>query len=202
MQKRWFGVDGKPCEFAETSWGNGVKGVIRTLTGAGELNTERLNYFANLIGEAIDTGEAEEQPWSQAAGRERSEKQLDDIIKIITNLLDAVDQLNRPAVDALAAEGEHPNQFRGRLRDFRLAACDARTMLENAPPVKGAPKKHQAEAISLVAKEIYEEVTGKPVGHTVNPDGGERTGPFIDFLNALYNVCSIKASAQAQVKKL
>lgn len=203
MRYKWTGADGYPCEFPATPWGNRVKNEIRKLEGGNIVTLERLDYLAQLVGDAIDSGETDEQPWLQQAGSDRSIKQLTKVVELCELLKEEIERINLPAFSALERElNGHPTDFIRHLDEFKEAARCGWSMIEDAPPVKGRPRKHQAEAVAEAAGQIYKEVTGYEVGYTVNPDGGERTGPFVKFLKAIYKIWDKSPSESSQVKKL
>jgi len=202
MRRRWTGLDGWPCDFSRTPWGEEVKTAIRNLDGGEKISADLLGYLAQLIGDAIDAGEAEAHPWLQDAGRKRSEKQLNELLALSEKFRAKVRGLNLPAVNALNDEMYHPSKLLEHLESFEQAARDARAMLEEREAAKGARAKYVAHKVTRAASGVYEQVTGKSGGYTTNPDGGERTGPFIDFVQKVFDIWQIDAKASAQVKAI
>jgi hypothetical protein len=72
-----------------------------------------------------------------------------------------------------------------------------------APGMPQKPKKTAARAIAARAVIVYEALTGKKATRSVHAyvDGQPEYGPFVDFLNDLFEALEVEASAENYAKE-
>ena len=94
-----------------------------------------------------------------------------------------------------SAIGSLPIQWR------LLVISLANEIIPSRPPRRGgAPKKDRARKAARIAAERYFVLTGNRPTRISPWEGGKAHGPFIDFLEKIFEILEIKASARSQAK--
>jgi hypothetical protein len=192
-----------------------VEPVLRSLS----LRPEMEDFIHDMAVMLVWNGPTGEPPPAKTRGDKAAIRELDRLVKQIEAVQASVGDLSKEAGAALAADWRYPlttdeeeshqdytvlGSPIGRiiLEGFKIHAIRAKARLE-AKHVKaraGRTIDVPLGTLSVLAMLIYETLTGKRATVTVDPTkrGNPRSGEFLDFLAALFNVMEIKASPQAQ----
>jgi hypothetical protein len=134
----------------------------------------------------------------------RTSRSAKDLLALIDRLVElgrhmSAMKVDRGFLDALEKEVRR-DTFAGELVRVETAARHELERLRSQPEVTGPPRKLRAQAVTMVAIEVFERLTGKEATLSINSNTGAASGPFLDCLKAVFEACGIDASAEAQAK--
>jgi hypothetical protein len=134
-------------------------------------------------------------------------KELADLKKRAEGLLDAIDALHRPAIDALNYRDGVLIGTAGVTTQLRILIASASCAeIPDQPSSRGAKVKVQPRRIALAVAAHYHRLTGdRPTVDTRQIDtdydkGSESYGPFLDLLTEVFAALGVKASPESQAK--
>lgn len=105
-------------------------------------------------------------------------------------------------MSALWAEGLDYHRLKSDLDEAREIAAAARSMIGDEANPGGRPRKIQAAYVTETAEIYYNRLSGREATYTTNPHTGNVTGPWPDFLAAVFSSLSMDDSVTAQVQAL
>lgn len=197
MSGRWIGSDGWPAPYPA-----GVADAIRALPGGDTLPDQQMTFLAGLIANAALSGRDLELPAALPSSRKHADESLRKLHDLCDELARHIETLRRPAVDALLAEGLAAANFRLTVEDAQFAARCAFGGT-SAPERKAG--RNPSVAAALVTEEcasVYKTVTGRGPTFTRDPHNSAVSGPWVDFLSAVFSACYITASVESQASAL
>lgn len=195
------GPDGWPCDFAESTTCAALMAAISGLPGADVLTQETLQTHAFRLFSQSEQGRAEDEPRNQKASTKQSETQLRDLDRLASELEQGLRGLKQPAFDALHREGANIAALSQTLAQLREYAGHAFYDLRAADHARGRPPKHAASAITTTARCTFETITHRRATFTTNPDNGQVSGVWPDFLKAVFAALAVDASVASQVRR-
>jgi hypothetical protein len=131
----------------------------------------------------------------------RTSRSAKDLLGLIDRLVELGRHMSAMKVDFLALEKKaRRDTFAGELVRVETAARHELERLRSQPEVAGPPRKLRAPAVTQVVAEVLERLTGKPPTVLVDPRTNAAYGPFLDFLMAVFEVCGVDASPEAQAR--
>lgn len=201
MTERWIGIDGWPCEFSEAPLGQALASAIRALDGAERLSEDEIKSKARFLWSMACLAKDEELERNRPATMKGSEDELKTFHGLCRRLTDHITKMRRPAVAALYAEGADLFRIANDLNTLQEQAHLAFGGLDAPEKVSGAKKTAAAE-VTEIAASVFANVTGREPTFTTSPRTGERSGPWPDFLGAIFQAVGINASVGAQVRQL
>jgi hypothetical protein len=134
---------------------------------------------------------------AEAASSAATKKEIAALKKHAEGLIEAIDALHKPAIDALAYRLTGPAGLTTRLR-ILIAQASCAEVPDDLRAKKGAGVKVQARRIANTTAEHYYRLTGNNPTVIVNPDTNKAYGPFLDLLKEIFDVLGITASAESQ----
>jgi hypothetical protein len=134
----------------------------------------------------------DETPIIEDLPAKKAPKALHDLARSASRTLALLDGLSQPALDALNYQKDALRQLRIGLIVLYGAAIQAKV----SPATK--PEKIQERKIARVVAQHYYDLTGK--APSVSTKDGKANGPFLDLLNAVYEILDVRASAESQAR--
>jgi hypothetical protein len=144
---------------------------------------------------------ANDLPRANPTGTKQAEQELEKLLKLIEPLVLHVERMHGTSLDAMAEKGVRGGiTLAHDLRRTGEAAWRGIKRLRALPATKGTgrPRKKRAHAVATAAVEVFEGLTGKKA--TIVGKPGKSGGPFLDFLEAVFEACEIGASPEAQAR--
>lgn len=198
----FIGLDGWPCEFAESSFGAGLIQAIREIPGAEALEAQDIEGKARMLYSVAQGGRDEEMPRNRPASQKASEGELRKLAALAEKLERHILSMRQPAVSALYTEGAHVFELVRALQETQENARHAFSALEVEGTPSGAPKKIEAAEVAFIASRLFEHISGRRVTFTTDPGTGKVSGAWPDFLFAVFDALYIDASVAAQVRAI
>jgi hypothetical protein len=120
--------------------------------------------------------------------------------KLATELLAALNNLHKPAVDALNLRHRPFKLLPVLLRGFIMSTQEA--VIPDLPEktVRGQPKKERAKTITRLVATHYWCLTGRVPARTNDPITGQSSGQFHKLLGEVFRILNVEASAAAQTR--
>lgn len=202
MDRTWFGLDGFPCVFAESSTGSALIRAIAELPGGEHLGEKGIEGNAHLLLNAYQQGRDENLPRNQPATRKMTDDEIRAFHDMAIKLADHIEGLHRPAVAAMFAEGGNPFNLVPQLREAAEIARFAFGMAEVSLKSPGRPKKSDAIYVTEMASFVFNHVSGRRPTFTTHPATGEVSGSWPDFLGKVFAALQIDASVASQVRAI
>ncbi len=205
MTGPWIGNDGWPRDLPD-----GLTEALRLIPGSEKRSDEEIENMARMVwGIASLARDEQNLPRNQSASNPNSEQELQKLHKLCDRLADHIEEMRRPAIEVLVAEGLAPFDLAEKVREAREAARHAFGSLEESSSKRGRPESIEAREVSNIAAELWNELSGQRPTTTGDPDTGRRSqkpGSWPAVLDKIYNSLRIKASvdnqAPAAAKKL
>lgn len=129
-----------------------------------------------------------------------TQRELADLRKRASALLNSLEVLHRPALDALCIK---PFAIGGLSTYLRLIVSSVdHAIIEDQPNGAGRGSKYKigARRVTTYAIEIYQRLSGLKATIITPIEGGPPRGPFLDFLTEIFEVLEIKAKPAGQAK--
>lgn len=197
MSGRWTGADGWPRDFPD-----GVAVAIQSLPNGDTLDEARIAFLAELIAHAAIVGRDEERPAALPSSRAQADGSLRRLHDLCGELAQHLESLRRPAIDALRAEGLEAATFRLLVEEAQYAARCAFGGTSAPERKAGRNPSRAAALVTAECASVYETVTGRRPTFTRDPHNSTVSGPWIDFLGAVFSACYIAASLESQASAL
>ena len=190
----WVGMDGWPRDFPD-----GLREAILSLPGSDDLSPDEVNGLASRIAAAAIGGADLERNRNRPASLKASESELRRLHELCGKLVDAINSMHRPAIDALTEESADVFTLAGRLEEMQASVRCAISQIEprNA---RGAPTKARAAEVTREAAAVYTQVTGTRPTITTDTRTSEVSGAWPDFLQMVFYALNIHASVASQVR--
>jgi len=146
----------------------------------------------------------------EAAGSDTTKRELNTLKRRAEALLEAIDALHKPALDALhgRTSPDIPGFRRGmligpaglttRLRILISIAESARANVPDQEPNVGAGEKVQPARIADRTATYYCVLTGEEPTVRVNADTYHSYGPFLDLIKEVFGILGVDASPVSQ----
>lgn len=196
----FFGVDGWPCEFAQSRIGAGLIKAIRAIPGADALTPDDVEAKARMLYGVSEGGRDEELPRNRPASQKASEDELRKLATLAERLERHILSMRQPAVSALYAEGTFVFDLVRTLRQTQEHAGHAFSGLEVEGTSRGAPQKIEAADVAFFASRLFEYISGRQATFTTDPLTGKISGAWPDFLSSVFDALRIGASVPSQVR--
>ena len=147
-------------------------------------------------------------------GVDKSQRYLKDMALLAAQLWQSLNDRPADVTCALSKAsddgGEGPDDLldglQPMLQELILRIANASTEIAHAQVPSEGPRRIRAGEIAAVAAEAYIDLTGLPPSRHVDVSGtnqkAREKGPFVAFLQELYDLLRIDASAASQAKKL
>lgn len=195
------GVDGWPCDFADSPTGGKLVKAVSGLPGAVALSQDAVQSFAKRLFSVSEQGKASEEPRNRPASIEQSEKEIETLDRLAGKLERAIRELKRPSHAALFREGANLPEISANLAQLREYARHSYSNLRDTENAKGRPIKHEAAAVTETARHIFRTIEKRPDTFTTDPASGHVSGIWPDFLSAVFDALGVNASVASQVRK-
>jgi hypothetical protein len=165
-----------------------------------DLPEAHLEGHAAWLMDASRTGQVLNMPRNQRASRKQTAEELRALHKALTEAVARIDVLHRPGVATLFAAGHDPFEAAAALR--RLAEACEGPQLATRGSARGRKPDVEAAGVTQHAAVIYETAAGRPPTFTTNPSSVDALGDWPAFLSEAFGILGIKASVNAQVRRL
>lgn len=205
----WFS---KYCEDAELSFMSSegwpvpkpvaIGNVLHSLLAQFLPSPEQIEAAAASIYFAASQGAEVELPRNRPAKPDQTDAQLINLHKLCSSLARYIERLNRPAIDALQAEGTDILALGKALREAQENAEHAFGGYEPGPLPVGRPPKHEASNVTISTAYAYFEITGLRPKFTTDSIGSEISGLWPEVLGAVFQALGTDASVESQMRKL
>ena len=197
MDPAWFKRPDWPMEW-EIALRAALIGAIQE--AGSNMAEEQVEFGALLLLHASEHGRDEARHRNLPASQAAVKQELVKLHESLSKAADLIHLLHRPEAAALFNEGFEPFTVAEQMRELaegcRIAVGEA-----VAPQVvKGAKPKHEARAVTDMGATVFEWATGRKPSYTSSPATSEVTGPWPEFLAAVFEALGVKASVGAQVR--
>jgi hypothetical protein len=159
-----------------------------------------------MIQAGIEFGPINDLPRAQDAGTRQTEQELRDLIEHAVRLGHHILDMHSPALRAVEARSPkvEPLNLVDLLRSLAKAAESAinQPTTDAAPVLRGRRSNRKASDLADVARDAYEYYTGKRATITTDPITYKRSGEFLDFLSAVFDVAGVDADPVHYARKL
>ena len=198
--RRFIGLDGWPCEFQETQTAKALIEAVKALPGD-TIGDDAALGLATTIFRVAESARELEEPRSLPASRGKSEAELRKLGKLATELAEHIQAMRQPAIAALFAEGYNPFNVAASALDLAEGARMAFGYVDQSDNATGRPKKLAARDLTDFLASVYTHRTGAAPTLTTSIGRGHAvSGPWHDFLTAVFSALGIDASAEAQAR--
>lgn len=199
MNPSWFKRPDWPMEW-ELDRRTALIQAITELPNGELLSNQASEGQAVLLYSASQFGRDEELPRNRPASRKASETELRTLALLCGKLAKHIDKMHRPAVGSFYSEGGELFNFANQVRETEQIAQFAFGSVEIEDSGRGAGKKVEAAQVAEMAAHVFEHITGKRPTFTTDPQNGQVSGVWPDFLSAVFGALWIKASVASQVR--
>jgi hypothetical protein len=141
---------------------------------------------------------------TETASTSATRRELANLEKRAAALLNAIDALHKPAIDALNYRKEAligPAGLTTKLRVLSAAASHATIPELPATVGRGRKTKDQPHRIALAAAQHFYGLTGKIPTVIVPSAGGKARGPFVKLLTEIFAAVGVAASAEYHARE-
>lgn len=197
MIDKWTWADGYPRD-----WPEGIELALRDLAGDQELSLDQLERYAGDLAGADNLGRMAELPAATDASQGKSDKSLEALHDACGKVVRILDDLHRPACEALAEENVRVASVRRQVAQMQEAARNCWGYTDAPEAIKGRKRSKAAAMVTKEAARIYSEITGRTATITKDPLTNEVSGQFASFLSACFASLYIRASVVSQVNSL
>jgi len=198
----FLGLDGYPCEFAESPFGEGLIRAICAIPGGDVLEPDDVEGKARMLFSISQRGRNEELRRNRPASQKASDSELRKLADLAQKLERHILSMRQPAVSALYADGAYVFELVRTLQKTTDSARFAFHTMEIEGSPSGAPKKVEAAEVTFHASLVFEHVSGRRAIFTTDPGTSEISGAWPDFLANVFKALYIDASVAAQVKAI
>lgn len=139
------------------------------------------------------------RPYDKVNSRSAADKELKDLGQAAKKLLDKVEGLHRPAIDALIYRDYWWNRFRTDLRVLVVAAEHAE--ISDVDPKSGRDENIMPFKIALKLATLYEALTGYVPTRRTNAMSNEAYGPYLNLVSAVFETLEIDANPEYYARK-
>jgi hypothetical protein len=144
-------------------------------------------------------------PHLEVVSEAKSKREIENLNKKAKELRLALQDLHRPAIEALDNYSPKRPHWRAEMIDdlFFLMAKTTLARVGSLPrnAGRGAKPRRQAKKIASSVATHYFRITGKFPTVITPSDGGKAYGPFLDLLSEVFRLLNVKASAESQAKE-
>lgn len=199
MNPSWFKRPDWPMEW-ELERRTALIQAITELPNGELLSEQASEGQAILLYSTSQFGRDEELPRNRPASLKASETELRALASLCDKLALHIESMHRPAVGSFFGEGGDLFTFANQVREAKQIAEFAFGGIEIGDSGRGAGKKIEAAQVTELSAHVFEHVTGKRPTFTTDPQSGQISGVWPDFLSAVFDALWIKASVASQVR--
>lgn len=193
----WIGLDGYPRAYPET-----LMKALQAVPGAEHVAAEDLDTYARMLARVDRDGYGEELPRARPASAAASDLELEALHDLCLRLAAHIEKnMHQPAISAFQREaGTSIFDLAHLCAVAAEAARHAYGSTEAPRRAAGRPPDIAAPAVTELAADIFEKITGAKAKYTTDPDTSEVRGDWCDFLGRVFAALCINASAASHVK--
>ncbi len=177
-----------------------IDGACRKLVLAPGAEDDLVAIVSLLATHAIGGGGVPDIPAPAFSKRSKQacQKELKALSVAARRLIAALQELHQPTIAALTRVGfDSDNRVALPLLLLRIAEQAQRADLNSVPERDGLGRKPRprAHAVGLIAGHAYERLTGTRPTYTTDPQTSRRSGPWPDFLRAVFKALKLEGGS-------
>lgn len=196
MQWSWFKREDWPLEH-EVQRRKNLNNAIKALPNSTSLDPRTVDDLALTLFQSWGNAVDHSGPNFRQASQGACEQEVKKLHQICEKLVEALEGLHQPSVNAFAKEGYSVEAFSQFAQEMVEASRVSFGNIEGEEK-RGASLKVIASEVTFTAAQIFEEVTGKAPTVTNDPLTHEKSGPWHDFLGKVFDALWITASVASQ----